>query len=189
MKEKWSLFFLRSGKEVSDPLFRRLFKDLTSSSSWSYIDKYVASFSAPYSLILTLQGLLPSISEDLGYNISVLLAHRESLLTEHCLRSAYENFPNAALTIADVLLKEFSFGDYSSLPLLKREFSGLSQDLLLTAKAYLESDLSAVRASEALYIHRNTFNYRLERFINETSLDIREFHNALLFSLYLRFAN
>ena len=41
-------------------------------------------------------------------------------------------------------------------------------------------------ASEALFVHRNTFNYRLNAFIRESGLDIRDYHNALLLEIYFQ---
>ncbi|HBB05327.1 MAG TPA: hypothetical protein DCZ41_01870, partial [Firmicutes bacterium] len=45
----------------------------------------------------------------------------------------------------------------------------------------------ACLTAETLYIHRNTFNYRLNAFIEKTGLDIREYHNALLLEFYFQF--
>ncbi|MBP5090998.1 MAG: helix-turn-helix domain-containing protein [Bacilli bacterium] len=35
-------------------------------------------------------------------------------------------------------------------------------------------------------MHRNTFNYRLNRFVESTGVDVRYYHNALLLDYYLR---
>ena len=65
--------------------------------------------------------------------------------------------------------------------------SSLKRELMETSSAYLKSDLNASLASSSLYIHRNTFNYRLQKFIDVTGLDIRNYHNALLLEIYLGF--
>jgi DNA-binding PucR family transcriptional regulator len=65
-------------------------------------------------------------------------------------------------------MKEFSFGDYSSIPLLNAEFKEVPHELLLTAGTFLRCGLNASLAAETLIIHRNTFNYRLAQFIDLT---------------------
>lgn len=53
-----------------------------------------------------------------------------------------------------------------------------------TGLTFILSGLNATLAAKRLYIHRNTFNYRLNKFIEQTSLDIRDFDNALLLYIY-----
>jgi DNA-binding PucR family transcriptional regulator len=74
-------------------------------------------------------------------------------------------------------------GDRHMLEGVRHQFEGVPRELLLTATAFIESGLNATRASKKLYIHRNTFNYRLQKFIEWTSLDIRDYHHAFYFRL------
>ncbi|MGN1075804.1 MAG: helix-turn-helix domain-containing protein, partial [Candidatus Enteromonas sp.] len=41
-------------------------------------------------------------------------------------------------------------------------------------------------SAQTLFVHRNTFLYRLNKFIELTNLDIRDYHNALLLELYFQ---
>jgi len=52
-----------------------------------------------------------------------------------------------------------------------------------TASMLLVSDMNATIASQRLYVHRNTFAYRLRQFITLTGLDIRIHDHALFFTL------
>lgn len=54
-----------------------------------------------------------------------------------------------------------------------------------TVKAFIQSGLNASAASRILYIHRNTFHYRMNKFIEETGLDLRQFHVATFVQLLL----
>ncbi len=135
-----------------------------------------------------LDGVLSTIHDDLGISMTVLVSHARKGLEERALRIAFNHFPNQALFLSDVILKEFSFGDFSSLPLLRSEFKNIDFEVMQTARVYLRCGMNALRASEKLFIHRNTFNYRMNRFIEETGLDIRDYHNALLLELYFQFA-
>ncbi len=136
-----------------------------------------------------LESLLMTMHDDLGIVITVLVSHEMKALEEKALREAVSYFPNQALFVTDVLLKEFSFGDFSSLPLLKAEFREVPHELMLTAGTYLRVGLNGEEASRMLFIHRNTFNYRLAAFVEKTGLDIRDYHNALLLELYFQFSN
>lgn len=135
-----------------------------------------------------IDSLILPLHEDLGVVISVVVSHERHALEEKALREAVSYFPNQALFVTDVLLKEFSFGDFSSLPLLSAEFKNVPHELLLTAGTYLRVGLNETEASKKLIIHRNTFNYRLAKFIDFTGLDIRDYHNALLLELYFQLA-
>jgi hypothetical protein len=136
-----------------------------------------------------LQGILLPLHDDLGLTITLLAVHKIGPLEEKALKEALAYFPNQCLFLSDVLMKEFSFGDYSSLPLLSAEFKDVPHELLLTAGAFLRCGLNASLAAETLIIHRNTFSYRLAQFIDITSLDIRDYHNALLLEIYFQLGN
>ncbi|WP_180954565.1 CdaR family transcriptional regulator [Bacillus sp. V5-8f] len=53
------------------------------------------------------------------------------------------------------------------------------QELIQTVKLYIEHNSNASSASKALYIHRNSLQYRIDKFIEKTGLDIRSFRHAL----------
>ena len=115
---------------------------------------------------------------------SFLRSHADTPLSRKLIVEGLSYFPNSAFFPSDVLLREFYYRDYSSLPLLRGEFSGLDREIYLTAIAYLRSGLDAIKAAEAIYVHRNTFNYRLNKFVEATGIDPRDYHNALLIELY-----
>jgi hypothetical protein len=141
---------------------------------------------ADENFLMGLGNLVLPLHDDLRVVITFLCAHANGPLEEKALKQAVAYFPNQALYLTDVLMKEFSFGDYSSLPLLSAEFKDVPHELLLTAGTFLRCGLNASLAAENLIIHRNTFNYRLARFIEKTGLDIRDYHNALLLEIYFQ---
>ncbi|WP_416149161.1 PucR family transcriptional regulator [Salipaludibacillus sp. HK11] len=55
--------------------------------------------------------------------------------------------------------------------------------LLHSVKMYLECNLNASLAAKKLYMHRNTLQYRVDKFIEKTSIDIKQFPNAV--SVYI----
>lgn len=54
------------------------------------------------------------------------------------------------------------------------------QELLKTVKTYIQCNRNATLAAKELYIHRNSLQYRIDKFIEKTNLDIKDFHDATL---------
>lgn len=53
-------------------------------------------------------------------------------------------------------------------------------EILKTVKIYLNFNLSVQKTSQYLFTHRNTINYRINRFIKLTQIDIRQYPNSIL---------
>jgi len=54
-----------------------------------------------------------------------------------------------------------------------------NDEVIHTVKTYIETSSNASLTAKKLYIHRNSLQYRIDRFIEKTGLDIRTFHHAL----------
>ncbi|WP_163101722.1 PucR family transcriptional regulator [Peribacillus alkalitolerans] len=54
------------------------------------------------------------------------------------------------------------------------------QELIKTIKTYIESNSNASMAAKKLFIHRNSLQYRIEKFIEKTDLDIKSFQDAMV---------
>ena len=52
-------------------------------------------------------------------------------------------------------------------------------ELIKTIKTYIECNSNATYAAKQLYIHRNSLQYRIDKFTERTGLDIRNFRHAL----------
>ncbi|SEN11262.1 PucR C-terminal helix-turn-helix domain-containing protein [Mesobacillus persicus] len=53
------------------------------------------------------------------------------------------------------------------------------EELLETMKVFLENGSNATLAAKKLYIHRNTLQYRLDKFTEQSSINVKVFSNAL----------
>lgn len=126
---------------------------------------------------------------DLKAPVSCLVAHADNDFCRRLAREALSYFPNRASFPSDIILKEVSFLNQNSFADLARIFGKVPSELLLTAGAYLRCGMDASLGAESLYIHRNTFLYRLNHFIEMTGIDIRDYHNALLLELYFQLGN
>ena len=58
-------------------------------------------------------------------------------------------------------------------------------ELIKTVKTYIECNSNASSAAKQLYIHRNSLQYRMDKFADKTGLDVRNFRHALAAYLLL----
>lgn len=69
---------------------------------------------------------------------------------------------------------------------LEREFISVlanDPDMLGTIRVFIENNMNITSTAKALYIHRNTLQYRLDKFIEKTGINIKTFSGA--FTVYL----
>ncbi len=128
------------------------------------------------------------IHNELKVNVSFLRTCNFRELSLKLLDKCLSYAPNSFRYMSDMIFKELTFGDYSSMPYLNRALNSVPRDLLSTVGTYLRSGLDGKKASESLYIHRNTFLFRIEKFEKITGLDVRDYHDALLLELYFQLA-
>ncbi|MGP4061938.1 PucR family transcriptional regulator [Halobacillus sp. H74] len=66
-------------------------------------------------------------------------------------------------------------------------FQGIEQetDLLQTIRVFLESGSNTTLAAKKLYMHRNSLQYRVDKFIEKTGLDVKQFEGAVITYLAL----
>jgi hypothetical protein len=64
--------------------------------------------------------------------------------------------------------------------LMREIFPIFSEDpeMLQTLKSFLENNLNVTVTSKKLYIHRNTLQYRLDKFIEKTGINLKNFQGA-----------
>lgn len=64
--------------------------------------------------------------------------------------------------------------------ILKRMDYSMDSETLLTLEQFFELDCNVSETAKKMYIHRNTLLYRLDKFKQETGLDVRLFGHAVL---------
>lgn len=61
------------------------------------------------------------------------------------------------------------------------------EEMLKTLKAYLENNMNLSHTAKKLYVHRNSVQYRIDKFIESTGIDIKNFPEAVTVYLLLNF--
>lgn len=180
------LYLFQTAKDIETLKFEPLFLSLDPNGVFKYEGTRNGYFESELDLVDELSEKLSSF--EIGH-IAVVVSHRNWPLEKKLLAEAFGYFPNQCVFLTDVLMKELTFGNFSSIPLLSQEFRDVPKDLMMTAGSFLRSDLNGLKTAEREKIHRNTFNYRLKSFVEITNLDIRDYHNALLLELYFQLAS
>lgn len=95
--------------------------------------------------------------------------------------------PKAVYTIADLLplmlLQTASPGTQETLKGLLSEWMEEDKETLNTIKVFVECNMNISLAAKKLYIHRNSLQYRVDKFFDRTGIDVKQFKNAI--SVYM----
>ncbi|MCM3671729.1 helix-turn-helix domain-containing protein [Mesobacillus maritimus] len=101
-----------------------------------------------------------------------LFSQSISLLSKESIFTFEKVFPIiSAVNLAPVPRKLL---DLDIIPVLKED-----PELLETMKVFLENNSNVSLAAKKLYIHRNTLQYRLDKFAESTGVNVKGFHQAL----------
>ncbi|WP_138419796.1 PucR family transcriptional regulator [Aquibacillus sediminis] len=107
--------------------------------------------------------------------------------TKKCFYATYPHSKNTVITYVDAIPYLFlSELDQPSMSLIVESIlkETITEDELLdTVRIFLECNSNATFAAKKLYMHRNSLQYRVDKFIEKTGIDIKQFHGGL--SVYL----
>ncbi len=134
---------------------------------------------------LHLEQSLSSLVQDLDYSITFMISYGDTELARYLLAQTDILFSKHIWHDYEIILHLWKKDDPICLRLLKQLFAALTREEIDTLHLYLQCTFNALKASEQLYIHRNTLQYRLSQIADKTGLDFKEYHNAQLFFLYI----
>jgi sugar diacid utilization regulator len=69
--------------------------------------------------------------------------------------------------------------------ILHQDYNELDGEMLITLESFFSANCNVSDTAKKLYIHRNTLLYRLDKFKQETGMDVREFDHAVLVRIAL----
>lgn len=125
-----------------------------------------------------LENILPLIIHDTGTNFTFLVSHCECDLSLLALEKAV-SYSNSCIYLCDLIMECILHQDHEIYEVIRSTFKGVDRESMQSAKMYVDCGMNVTLAASKLYVHRNTFNYRLNKFMRLTNLDIKEFHDAL----------
>lgn len=119
-----------------------------------------------------------------GLHLSMVIGYGHDRVLQKASEVVQEHFDHQCVHLYHVLLHELKHHTNTMTNALKAKMDALEHDDRLTFKMYLEYHMNALLASDALYVHRNTFNYRLNKAIDASGINIKIQPFALLLQLY-----
>lgn len=129
-----------------------------------------------------LERIIPPMIQDLGCRITFLASHAEDEVSRLALDVACFYSMNC-IYLCDLLMECILHQDKRLFEAIQKSFESVERESIQCAIAYLQCGMSVHQAASKLYVHRNTINYRLNKFMKQTHLDIRNYHDAMYFYL------
>ncbi|WP_102026641.1 PucR family transcriptional regulator [Salirhabdus sp. Marseille-P4669] len=139
------------------------------------------------------------IMSDLYMNVSFFIGERHhDLSNAHALFQWYQSFvkncrkksSKKIMYVKDLVpsylasLIDARTSDYLPTVLLKE--AAEDRELIKTVRLFLESNLNATETAKKMYLHRNSLQYRIDKFIEMTGIDIKTFQGAVTTYLALQ---
>jgi predicted transcriptional regulator len=177
-------YYLRSIQPIQEKTFRPLLEDVLGQKiSIQVLSKTLVVFQTNQDHDANLQTFLDTYQQEFNIKFHALKTYRIHAMGEFASQLGLKNNPGKVDTIADFVLQTMVEGNRYFVKYIYDEFQLVPRHLMQTASTLISCDMKATRASKKLYIHRNTFAYRLNQFIELTGLDIRLHDHALFFIL------
>lgn len=126
-------------------------------------------------------GILELLIHDFNVSLTFMAAYEEGSVSEFFLKKALLLCNEQCIYMCDVLLNCILHQQEDVVEVVHRQFAHVPHELMKSAMMYVRCGMNVTRSASRLYIHRNTFNYRIDKFMHLTNLDIKNFHNAMYF--------
>lgn len=165
---------------------RRAFEHFCESSGYSHEVLKGQGFRLTLSQrqYVQLKLLFHQLQDDFGSQLLGVIGFEDDVIMRLALEIAEYTASGQLLDLADCLWLSVEQDDLRLLDALRSKLRSLHNDLIDTVSMYLNCSNNAVLAAEYLYLHRNTFNYRLDKFYEETKIDVRDIQLSRLLQLY-----
>ena len=128
--------------------------------------------------------LFHQLQDDFGTQLLGVVGFEDDAIMRLAIEIAEHTASGQLMELADCLWLSVEQKDLRLLEALRNKLRLLHNDLIDTVSMYLSCSNNAVLAAEYLYLHRNTFNYRLDKFHEETKIDVRDIQLSRLLQLY-----
>ncbi len=111
-----------------------------------------------------------------GYNeLTVLISYQADDFSLYLLNLLHLSYPGKVYPLGDGFLIANSVGDAQLLNKAQQLYASFPQDLMNVVNCYCYHQGSLNACAQALYLHRNTINLKINQFILETNIDLRDF--------------
>ncbi len=130
--------------------------------------------------------MFASFQHDLGITLTGVLGFDVEDIMIGFLNFVSENRPGNLLSASESLLLGKLIANNNLMHRMDKHLEKVNRDEMETARMYLETGRNVNASAQHLYLHRNTFRYRLNKFIAQTHLDIREIDQGKLMEMWFQ---
>lgn len=165
---------------------RRAFEQFCESSGYAseVLDNKGYRLSLSQRQCVRLKLVFHQLQDDFGSHLVGVIGFEDDAIMRLAVEIAEYAASGQLLELVDCLWLSVEQKDLRLLEALRNKLRLLHHDLIDTVSMYLSCSNNAVLAAEYLYLHRNTFNYRMDKFYDETKIDVRDIQLSRLLQLY-----
>lgn len=128
------------------------------------------------------------IMGELLQDVTVVILPKNFNFNTDRLLSSISKLNFGVYQIEDLIYEIVKHNDLDVLEKLKNYYyNRFSPETIETILGFIDQDLNASKTAKALYMHRNTLNYRLDNFIEKSGINVRKFRGALAIYLLFKF--
>lgn len=171
--------------------FEELMKEFHEQSTVLFLDRQYGvildlSQSEEYSFKEMAEAIQQDFYQNINFYQTETYALNEEISTvfrrEFMLYQKYRDVSQLMIGSHDLLLQYMiqSLNLYEGYEQFHQKFQTIPYDLTEVAKVYMKNNFNVSTGAKAIYMHRNTFMNKLERFIQLSGLNIKEFRDALI---------
>lgn len=180
---KKGFYFSFSNSLTRDDFLHVLSDTTTLSLDVTWLSKTDVYIEAEVMFEEELESTLIYLNQTFNGRVSCLITHGNHALGLYASHTCQTLGFYKVIHLADLVLHRITHHDALFLKEVRKEFERIPWDLRTTARAFLRYNLNMSRAAKALFLHRNTFQYRMRKFYNFTQMDLRDVATAFYFKL------
>ena len=176
-------YFYFSPLLTRDDFLRVMEETYPNAISFTWLNAHHVFLHAQDTLEERLESTIQSLNESMNAKISCLITYDDHPSGRMASERCQQLHQYQVVTIGYLLLQRVHAQDHLFLVQIKHEFATIPWTLRLTARAFLKHNLNVSRAAQSMFLHRNTFQYRLKKFYEYTSMNLRDISIAFYFKL------
>ncbi len=148
------------------------------SSDFAWLSQNQVKLSLQEDELVSFMIMFPTFQHDLDVTLSAVVGFDHPVIMEDSMVYVFQHFPGKVLSVAEALLLSRMDHENNLMKNADALFTKVGYEEMATARMYLLTGLNAKKSASNLYLHRNTFNYRLNKFLMMTKLDLRNMSQA-----------
>ncbi|HHU28701.1 TPA: hypothetical protein GXZ54_06030 [bacterium] len=177
----WNYVYFRSSVYLSPALFRTSISRILQGPFEMVYDGIEGQLWVDNDGLTCLYNSIMILQNDWLCSFTMLVVPR----FDDVMDQVFSKFDEAGLFTLNAVLPKLLNEKLISKNIFNVYFEDISSEVLLTVKNYIELGMSLSLVAKAMYAHRNTINYRINKFCEKSGINVRKTTNAYFIYLVL----